>query len=94
MEGKLPPLVHLPNGVLVPTEDFIIKIHDRIIEYRKQLGKDDPPSIRNRGLLRHLCDTRTDRMHKYKKDFLENSLYVATETFYYGLAKYNHLSKS
>ncbi|MDO8554077.1 MAG: Fic family protein [Candidatus Micrarchaeota archaeon] len=73
----------LPNGVVIPTKEFIISIHDSIIEYRKELGKDDPKSIRDEGLIRHLCDTLTDRMHKYKENHLENALYVATETFYY-----------
>ncbi len=83
METKLPPLHRLPNGVLVPTEEFIIQIHDQIIEYRRQLGRNDPPSIRDRGIIAHACDTLTDRPHKYKKNVLENALYVATEAFYY-----------
>ena len=76
-------LKRLPNGTLIPTEDAIILIHDMIIEDRKSLGKEDPISIRDRGLIRHLCDTLTDRAHKYKENQRENALYVATETFYY-----------
>jgi prophage maintenance system killer protein len=76
-------LARLPNGVLIPTEEMIILIHDMIIEDRKLLGKEDPISIRDRGLIRHLCDTLADRVHKYKENRQGNALYVATETFYY-----------
>jgi len=76
-------LKRLPNGTLIPTEEAIILIHDMIIEDRKSLGKEDPISTRDRGLIRHLCDTLTDRVHKYKGTPRENALYVATETFYY-----------
>jgi prophage maintenance system killer protein len=76
-------LKRLPNGTIIPTEEAIIVIHDLIIKDRKSLGKEDPISIRDRGLIRHLCDTLTDRVHKYKENPRENALYVATETFYY-----------
>ena len=79
----LPPLIQLPNGVVIPTEELIIAIHEEIIKYRRELGKEDTPAIRDPGLIRHLCDTLKDRMKKYKEDPLENALYVATETFYY-----------
>lgn len=82
-EQKFPPLLELPNGILIPTEELIIAIHDYIIERRKEFGKDDPKSIRDSGLIKHTCDMLADRLHKYKKDPLENVLYVATETFYY-----------
>jgi prophage maintenance system killer protein len=71
------------KGVLVPTEGAIILIHDLIIEDRKLLGKEDPISIRDRGLIRHLCDTLIDRQHKYSGDLRQDTFYVATETFYY-----------
>lgn len=76
-------LKRLPNGLLIPSEEAVIIIHDMIIENRKSLGKEDPISIRDRGLIRHLCDTLTDRLHKYAGNPQEDALYVATETFYY-----------
>jgi prophage maintenance system killer protein len=76
-------LKRLANGILILTEDAIIIIHDLIIEDRKLMGKDDPISIRNPGLIGHLCDTLADRLHKYSGNLREDTLYVATETFYY-----------
>jgi prophage maintenance system killer protein len=73
----------LPNGTLILSESAIILIHDIIIEERKAMGKDDPATIRDPGVIRHLYDTLTDRPHKYRNDPRENALYVATETFYY-----------
>lgn len=46
----------LPNGTLILSESAIILIHDMVIEDRKLMGKDDPNSIRNPGLIRHLYD--------------------------------------
>ena len=65
----LPPLEKLPNGVLIPTEQLILKIYDLIIQYRKDLGKNDPNTIRNTHPIRHLIDTLKDKPHKYKKDY-------------------------
>ncbi|MEW6035617.1 MAG: Fic family protein [Candidatus Micrarchaeota archaeon] len=73
----------LPNGTLILSESAIILIHDIIIEDRKAMGKNDPTTIRDPGVIRHIYDTLTDRPHKYKTDPRENALYVATETFYY-----------
>ena len=81
--NKLPPLMQLNNGILIPTEELIIAIHERIIKYRREIGKEDPSAIRNRGIISYVCDMLKDRPHKYKKDALENALYVATEVFYY-----------
>jgi prophage maintenance system killer protein len=80
---QLPPLKLLPNGLVCPTEALIIAIHDEIISYRKTLGRYDTAAIRDPGLIKHLCEVLTDRMHKYKKDPRENAFYIATETFYY-----------
>ncbi len=79
---ELPPLRVLPNGVLIPTEEFLIAIHDRIIDYRKEFGREDTRAIRDRGVLQHLCDMLADRPHKYSKNSVKDTLYVATETFY------------
>jgi prophage maintenance system killer protein len=81
--GKILELRKLPNDLLIPSEEAIVLIHDMIIENRKSLGKEDPVSIRDRGLIRHLCDTLTDRLHKYTGNIQEDALYVATEVFYY-----------
>jgi len=75
--------LRLFKGILIPTENAIILIHDLIIYDRKLLGKEDPNSIRDRGLIKHLCDTLMDRPHKYTGNLREDALYVATETFYY-----------
>lgn len=76
-------LKRLPNGMIIPTQEAIVLIHDLIIEDRKLLGKEDPISIRDPGLIRHLCDTLKDRPHKYSGDLRKDALYVATETFYF-----------
>ncbi len=80
---KFPPLLKLNNGILVPTKELIIAIHDDIIENRKKFGKEDPIALRDGGLIQHLCDMLIDRPHKYKNNLLLDTLYVATETFYY-----------
>jgi|GEM_PF-4511588 prophage maintenance system killer protein len=79
---ELPTLRVLPNGVLIPTEEFLIAIHDRIIDYRKEFGREDTRALRDRGVLQHLCDMLADRPHKYSNDAVRDTLYVATETFY------------
>ncbi len=76
-------LKRLSSGIIIPTEEAIILIHNMIIEDRKLLGKEDPISIRDRGLIPHLCDTLLDRPHKYSGDIHKDALYVATETFYF-----------
>lgn len=73
----------LPNGTLILTESAILQVHDLIIEERKQMGKNDPYTIRDAGILRHLYDTLVDRPRKFSDNQKENALYVATETFYY-----------
>ncbi|MBU0532188.1 Fic family protein [Candidatus Micrarchaeota archaeon] len=80
---KLLELKKLSNGIIIPTEEVIISVHDIIIEDRKLLGKNDPISIRDQGLIKHLCDTLIDRPHKYSGNVSEDALYVATETFYF-----------
>lgn len=78
---KLPPLKQLPNGIVIPTEELIIAVHENIINYRKSLGKNDTSAIRDRGLIKHLCDTLT--LHRYKHKPLDDTFYVATQTFFY-----------
>lgn len=75
-------VLRLSNGVIVPTERMIFAIHDRIIEYRKKFGRNDPTNARDPGLVRHVCDMLMDRMHKYTDNPFENAFYVASETFY------------
>jgi prophage maintenance system killer protein len=82
-EMDVPSLELLSNGVLIPTEELIIAIHEKVIKYRKEVGREDTAAIRNPGVIRNLYDTLIDRMHKYKKDPHENAIYVATETFYH-----------
>ena len=73
----------LPNKVVIPNAEVIIKIHDKIIKYRiEELEKEDPISIRDQGILDYLCIILRDKMYKYKEDQIENALYVATESFY------------
>ncbi|MEW6748892.1 MAG: Fic family protein [Candidatus Micrarchaeota archaeon] len=77
-------LKRLQNGMFIPTEEMIIETHKMIIEYRNEnFGKTDRPAIRDRGILTHLCDSLSDRMHKYKSTIVEDSLYVASEAFFY-----------
>lgn len=76
-------LKRLRNDILILSEEAIILIHNMIIEDRKLLGKEDPISIRDRGLIRHLCDTLVDRPQKYSGDLQKDALHVATETFYF-----------
>ena len=76
-------LILLSNGVFIPNKEILIKIHEEIIKYRKSIGRTDPDSIRNEGVLDHLCDSLKDRLHKYKNNPLENAIYIASETFYY-----------
>ena len=82
MNNKLS-LRKISKGVLIPTEEFITGVHDFVIENRKELGKNDPTSYRDKGLITHLCDVLADRTNKYKDDLMENSLYIASESFYY-----------
>ena len=76
-------LKRLPNGIIILSPEAIIAIHNLVIEDRKLMGKNDPNSILNPGLIQHLCDQLLDRPHKYTANQRDNALYVATETFYY-----------